>query len=485
MIDDKGQAPPKTNKRPASRLSRIVHLLTFLNMPIRRKFVFFSAGVSLWFLVLGGVALAFAPPGGIPAVLVAVGVAEALLLLFAFSITRSLTRPIDAMIEQIRALSQGDMETLGHITVASGDEVGELSVRFNGLLDALREMNAFKKVIESDDTAVDVYSRLARTFESTGLEHRVFDVDPSGAALRLLIPATDSAEWCGTEIQENGSLCRARKTGAVVSSVLYPEVCKRFTLEDHVHVCLPLIIGGSTGGVAQFVCTPRDEGSLREFRAKVAKAERYVKEALPVLEAKRLAERLKDSAMRDSLTGLYNRRFLEEYQATLVALAQRRNGTVGILLCDIDHFKAVNDEHGHAAGDAVLKEVAKIIGDGVRAADIVIRHGGEEFLVVLQETLPEGISVVAERIRKGVEQREFATGGVVLRKTISIGTAAFPGDNASFWECVKLADMALYDAKESGRNRVQCHRGNASAAAGPDAPDRSSGDAQLPPEIAK
>lgn len=469
------EADPRRDARPDARRlpiaapvaaprwsRRLVNELTFLHTPIRRKLAMFSAGVSVWFLALGGVGMFYASPQAAPFIAGAMVVAHGLLLLFTHSLSRSLTEPINAMIEQTRALTGGDMQALGRITVASGDEVGELSTRFNTLLDALGEVNAFRKVIESDDTALDVYTRLASAFEARSLCHRVFSVQPDGVRMALAVAAPQAEAWCSDEILESSKLCRARRTGAVVSSLSYPGICKLFDRDDKAHVCLPLNIGGSTGGVVQLVAPIGPETD--EFRARVASAERFVKEALPVLEAKRLTEALEDSAMHDPLTGLYNRRFLEALHKSLTAMAKRRGATVGLLLLDIDHFKAVNDQHGHQVGDAVLAGVAKILENTVRAADIVIRYGGEEFLVVLQETLEDQIDVVAERIRVAVERHEFASEGAVLKKTISIGVAAFPSDSESFWQCVKLADQALYEAKATGRNRV-VHRTHDKSAA--------------------
>jgi diguanylate cyclase (GGDEF)-like protein len=114
----------------------------------------------------------------------------------------------------------------------------------------------------------------------------------------------------------------------------------------------------------------------------------------------------------------------------------------------------VNDTYGHDAGDAVIKALAKLLRQSVRASDMVIRFGGEEFLVILVDTPPENADLVAEKIRASVEQLEIQAGHVVLKKTISIGIADFPSDSDTFWQAVKFADVALYQAKEGGRNRV-------------------------------
>jgi len=186
----------------------------------------------------------------------------------------------------------------------------------------------------------------------------------------------------------------------------------------------------------------------------VLRAQQYIKEALPVLEAKRLMDTLKESSLRDPMTGLYNRRFLEEYSETLVAMTHRRGTNIGLLMCDLDFFKEVNDTYGHNVGDVVLREVANIIRESVRSSDMVVRFGGEEFLAILQD-IKDGEAInVGEKIRKKVEETKIKMPRGFIHKTISVGIAEFPKDAANFWQSIKYADIALYKAKDSGRNQV-------------------------------
>ena len=173
-----------------------------------------------------------------------------------------------------------------------------------------------------------------------------------------------------------------------------------------------------------------------------------------MLEAKRLMEHLRESSLRDAMTGLYNRRFLEEYVTTLVATSQRRQSTFAVLMLDLDYFKQVNDTFGHEAGDKVIKTLADLLLKSVRGSDMVVRYGGEEFLIVLQDTNMETALAVADKIRCRVEETKIPLTGTILQKTISIGVASFPADSDTFWQVVKFADVALYEAKKQGRNRV-------------------------------
>jgi two-component system cell cycle response regulator len=155
----------------------------------------------------------------------------------------------------------------------------------------------------------------------------------------------------------------------------------------------------------------------------------------------------------DSLTGLHNRRHIEEYLTKLVSLARRNAQPIAVLIIDIDHFKSVNDGHGHDAGDAVLREVTARLAGSLRLEDMVGRWGGEEFLVVLPNTSIQGAAELAERLRRVVAEEpcRLPDGGA-MRVTISLGCAASVMDDAG--TLVRAADAAMYQAKESGRNRV-------------------------------
>ena len=429
--------------------------LTFVHMPIRRKFTLFSLGVSLWFLVLGGLgAMNTQSVYELAWIMGALAVAHALLLLFAVSITRSLKLPLDSINAQIRALTRGDITGPERIVIASGDEVGELSARFNLLLDALRAINVFKRVIEEDDTTDDVYQRLSEVFARHGLvEHCIYETKSDRPGLHLAVGGGPEP-WCRAVIEEDRNLCRAARTAEEVSSSVFPAICKQFDRPGREHTCLPLIVGGAPEGVVLFVHDGENANVLDDTRLHLETAGRFIKEALPVIEAKKLAETLRETALRDTLTGLHNRRFLNETQSSLVAGALRRNSQIGLLMCDMDHFKAVNDEHGHDAGDALLRGLAAVISGALRSADTLVRWGGEEFLAVLMDPEPGTTMEVAERVRTAVAGHTFQHQGIKIRKTVSVGVSVIPADGTTLEAGIRAADVALYEAKNAGRNRV-------------------------------
>ena len=167
-------------------------------------------------------------------------------------------------------------------------------------------------------------------------------------------------------------------------------------------------------------------------------------------------ERLTVMSRTDGLTGLANRRFIEERLHEMWEHGQRLHEPLSIVMCDIDHFKRVNDEYGHPAGDAVLKQFARALESAAREIDRVGRVGGEEFLLILPGTVLDAAVTFAERVRENVAAHEFDIGdGRILHRTMSCGVAAFPHPAiASQHALVKAADDALYVAKETGRNRV-------------------------------
>jgi diguanylate cyclase (GGDEF)-like protein len=168
-----------------------------------------------------------------------------------------------------------------------------------------------------------------------------------------------------------------------------------------------------------------------------------------------LRERLENMALRDGLTGLYNRRFLDEALERDLVKLKRDNKAAALLLLDVDHFKRFNDSHGHQAGDEALRRVATALSASVRASDVVCRYGGEEFLVFLPDCNIAEAKTKAEAIRATVAGTSMTMGERVIPSvTISIGLAMFPEHAPTRAQIIQVADAALYRAKGAGRNRV-------------------------------
>ncbi len=254
-----------------------------------------------------------------------------------------------------------------------------------------------------------------------------------------------------------------------------------FKKSDGSHVqsilCVPLNVDEEIIGVINIT----NKNDNRTFE----KEDESILEALANQAAVAIARtRLYEAAITDGLTGLFIRRFIMHRFTEEQRRAKRYKTPLSVVMCDIDHFKSVNDTHGHQVGDEVIVEVARVLSQGVREdIDIVGRYGGEEFMVILPQTALDGSVQAADRVREAVEAIEVALpDGGTLKVTASFGTAEFNQDdpNETIESCLKRADDALYDAKRGGRNQV-CRRRH------PDVPETAAApsepEAEAEPEI--
>ncbi|MCK5829689.1 MAG: GGDEF domain-containing protein [Methylococcales bacterium] len=158
-------------------------------------------------------------------------------------------------------------------------------------------------------------------------------------------------------------------------------------------------------------------------------------------------------AFTDPLTKTFNRAALEETLQREIQLAHRRSNHLSVIFLDIDHFKDINDIHGHEGGDIALASAATCIKDALRGSDVIFRYGGEEFVILLSDTNLDGAQIIAERICKRIEQHTIAYGVEILKLTASLGISSLRG-NDTYDSLVKRADDAMYLAKENGRNQI-------------------------------
>jgi len=357
--------------------------------------------------------------------------------------------------KELRSVSTQVSELMGQPLGTAGNQL----VATTEMVENLVAVAKFKQAIEEDQNKQDIYRRLAEVLKNKYDydQFSIYEVSPSKNRITPTVVDGEGGapcRWCDAEILVDAGACRARRTGHEVNAVDFPGICTMFRDEaggNNTHLCLPISQSGIVGCVVQIV-VPVEQGQLAKLMLPFVAV--YLREAAPVLEAKRLMEHLRESSLRDAMTGLYNRRFLEEYVATLVAAAMRKKTPFSVLMLDLDHFKQVNDTFGHEAGDRVLKVLAEILAKSIRNSDLLIRYGGEEFLIILLETGPDAALHVAENIRSRVAETKIPLPASLLQKTISIGVAEFPTDADNFWQVVKFADVALYEAKKQGRNRV-------------------------------
>lgn len=223
------------------------------------------------------------------------------------------------------------------------------------------------------------------------------------------------------------------------------------------YLCIPLIAQGDTIGVLHLCSEIQESG--RHGRAWVEAKNRLLlniseQVGLSIANLK-LRETLRDLSIRDPLTGLFNRRYMEESLEREQALAERKNTTLGIIMLDIDHFKRFNDTFGHDAGDTLLREFGAFLKQHIRVSDIACRYGGEEFTVIMPEASLETVCQRAELLRKGVKNMQVKYNSELLGIiTVSLGVAVFPQHGSTAQMVLQAADACLYAAKEAGRNRV-------------------------------
>ncbi len=343
------------------------------------------------------------------------------------------------------------------LKVSGDDELAGLARTINELVRELDELASFRQAIETDETPQEIYSRLARVIKKKFdfSNFVIFEVSNSQNRIEPVIvePSCLLEECCYQEIEGRPALCRVLRRAIKASSLHFTETCEYFRDPDLNYLCLPLYTGGHVIGIIHFLL-PITFRLEEKYRTILNRIEAYLQEAAPVLEAKRFAQSLREISLRDTLTGLYNRRILDELVPQIAAGVLRRKSTMGVLMIDIDHFKVINDTYGHSFGDRIIKSVANMIQDELRASDLAIRFGGEEFLCLLVD-IDSGISyAVAERIRQKIETHSFVYEGQMVMVTVSIGVAEFPVDDRNFWNVISFADLALYRAKRQGRNQT-------------------------------
>ena len=320
----------------------------------------------------------------------------------------------------------------------------------------------FKETIEADRNLEEIYSHFHRMLLSEFKLDKFVLYEVSSKTNKSLpvvsVGLPDGVDsWCSADVQSDAQACRAKRTVRIVDSRKDSGICAPFcadckqSCEAFRHICLPVLNSEGDGVILQIIFDQQQEV---EVEKKVALLEYYLHVAAPEIEAKRLMHSLKETSLRDALTGMYNRRFLEDFSNSLEANISRRSSSLGVLMCDIDLFKLVNDKRGHASGDKVLIEVASILNNAVRMSDLIVRYGGEEIVVLLMDADEQRSLEVAERIRSDIESYLMKDSQGSFSITMSIGVSMYPDNGSGLADCISFADTALYKAKESGRNRI-------------------------------
>ncbi len=318
---------------------------------------------------------------------------------------------------------------------------------------ALRErQTAFVHALQTSDSEADAHALVKRHVERTveGAAATVLDREPTGARLRATTPLEEGAPLAAALAHAEPRTCLAVRMGTAHAegdqeALIACGLCSEAGGERS--LCLPLLVSGEVIGAVQVAhAAPLSE----EEREHVADT---VTHAAPVIANLRNLAVAQRHAATDALTGLPNRRSLNETLSRMLAQAARAETSLAAVAIDIDHFKQINDRHGHGRGDDVLAAAAAALTATLRASDFVARSGGEEFVVLLPETGLDGAFVVAENLRAAL--MAMAVPGLDAPVTGSFGVAVHPEDARDADELMRHADRALYLAKRNGRNRVE------------------------------
>ena len=344
------------------------------------------------------------------------------------------------------------------VHIASRDELGQVASSFNQLVQTLREAFEIQHSYHRFSDAVN------STLELKALGEKVMDILIDfrvGHAMAILVldkeydalkPVYAQGIEAAERLAHNDRVLRAYEKGDSLSlelpldvevDAVLAKVTPRFV------DILPIEFKGMRMGVLVLA-------RLQPLDKKVQMILALMQKGLGLAVRNALThEEIQRIAVLDGLTGIYNRRFGMQRLHEEFVRAQRQETPIGLIMVDIDHFKSINDTYGHQVGDRAIKLVVKLAKSVLREGDILVRYGGEEFMIVLPGAAMEDAIAIAERLRHQVAEAQLQHGDQVIKLTISLGVAAYPElDVNNENELIALADEALYAAKESGRNRV-------------------------------
>ena len=322
------------------------------------------------------------------------------------------------------------------------------------IIEDISEIYHYKKTIENDLTIDDIYHRLILVLKDK-LEINCFVIFETDLIKdeRKTIYSTNGAIACCDLKQNIKEACRAERINSIVSSENFPEICRVAKCKvDENYICIPFYVNEQKNIVIHIISKSQDE--LNNLKYKIGIIKKYLEETKPILESKILMEALRQKNLTDSLTGLYNRKYLDEIVEKQLNLDMKNGVVYAIMFLDIDYFKMVNDTYGHDVGDDILRKLAITMKKSISSNETLIRYGGEEFLILMKNATQESTKKLADKINADFSKIIFNYGGDSFSKTVSIGYSFFPTDTDQFWKCIKYADISLYEAKATGRNKV-------------------------------
>jgi len=421
---------------------------------------------------------------------VSLGVVAAVFL--AALVSRAIIGPIQKLREAAHQFGRGNMDM--RIPLSSADELGELASSFNLMAHDLKKLlgersqaqdelsQAHEKLkhsmgeLESRNQEAGTLTEMADLLQSCFTLEEASEVIASSAqkllpgvsGALLLFSASRNVLEAAADWGRNSSMervfspndCWALRRGRLHHSEndLGAVRCSHLGAESRLtSLCTPLMAHGETLGILCLVTEPNASAgasaSIPKFNLQLAVS--IAEQAALSFANLKLREKLRFQSVRDPLTGLFNRRYLDESLERELPNAIRRRRSVGVIMLDVDHFKRFNDMFGHDAGDTVLRELGDYLAKFIRRGDMACRYGGEEFTLILPESSLQDTHRRAEELRTSFQQLSIKHRDTVLGKvTLSLGVAALPDHGTTAAELLQAADGALLRAKEQGRDRT-------------------------------
>jgi len=317
-------------------------------------------------------------------------------------------------------------------------------------LNELTEIYKFKKTIENDETKNDIYNRLIHILhDKFKIESFIlFEINTINKQRNVLYNCTNQKE----ALDNNSNQCRSFRTNSDIYSSDFDDICLNCKQKTKFYMCFNFIIDEEYYLVLHIQA--KSQKALDIIKNDIPVIKNYLDMAKPVIESKILLTMLKDTTLKDPMTTLYNRRFLDELIDSNISSRVKEGAQHAMLMIDIDFFKQVNDTYGHDVGDVVIKKLAEIMKENVRDSDMPVRYGGEEFIIMLVNTTEEKTIEIAKKISEDFANEEFSSEVEVFKKTVSIGISNYPQDANTLVKSIKCADEALYVAKNTGRNKI-------------------------------